>query len=99
MHNFRLKKNLKFKHLIDIVATDLWSSYNFVSMEYVIRTCNPTVRFSKFISNKKIYKKFKGFLSKLIWWETFSQVSSKLICRETPKTLLISFYWMWILKI
>ena len=34
-------------------------------MKEIIRTCNLTVRFSKFKLNIKIYEKFKGFLSKL----------------------------------
>ena len=34
-------------------------------MKDIIRTCNPTVKFSKFTLNIKIYEKFKEFLSKL----------------------------------
>ena len=44
MHKFR-PQNLKFKHLIDDIATDLRSSWNFVRMEDIIKTCNPLVRF------------------------------------------------------
>ena len=33
-------------------------------MKNIIRTYNPTVKFSKFTFNIKIYKKSKGFLSK-----------------------------------
>ena len=36
----------------------------------VIRTCNITVRFSKFTLNINIYDEFVGFLSKLVWRET-----------------------------
>ena len=35
----------------------------------VIRTCNITVRFSKFTLNIKIYDEFIRFLSKLVWRE------------------------------
>ena len=34
-------------------------------MENEIKTYNSTIRFSKFISNKKIYEEFEGFFSKL----------------------------------
>ena len=34
-------------------------------MEDEIKTYNPIIRFSKFISNKKIYAEFEGFFSKL----------------------------------
>ena len=34
-------------------------------MENEIKTYNPTIRFSKFTSNKKIYVEFEGFFSKL----------------------------------
>ena len=40
-----------------------------VSIKDVIRTCNLTIRFSKFTLNIKIYDEFVGFLSKLIWIE------------------------------
>ena len=30
-------------------------------MEDIIRACNPTVRYSKFTSNKKIFEEFDGF--------------------------------------
>ena len=43
-------------------------------MEDIIRTCNPNVRFSIFIYNKKIYEEFGGFHFKLIWRETFPKV-------------------------
>ena len=39
-------------------------------MKDIIRTYNPTVRFSKFTHNIKIYKEFEGFLYKLVWRET-----------------------------
>ena len=53
MHYFR-SQNWKFKHLVDDIAINCLSSLNFASMGYIIRTCNQTIRFSKFISNKKI---------------------------------------------
>ena len=34
-------------------------------MEDEIKTYNPTIRFSKFTPNKKIYEEFEGFFSKL----------------------------------
>ena len=33
-------------------------------MKDIMTTCNSTVRFSKFICNKKICEKFEGFFSK-----------------------------------
>ena len=55
MHNFRLQKiKLKFKHLIENIAINLWSSENFASMEDIKRKCKPIVNLSKFTSNKKI---------------------------------------------
>ena len=39
-------------------------------MKDIIRTFNPTIRFSKFKLNIKIYEEFEGFLSKLVWRET-----------------------------
>ena len=53
LHNLRLQK-LKFKHLIDDVAINLWYSWNFASIENIIRKFNLTVDLSKFTSNKKI---------------------------------------------
>ena len=35
-------------------------------MEDIINTCNPDARFLKFTFNIKTYKKFEGFLSKLV---------------------------------
>jgi len=40
-------------------------------MKDLIKTCNPTVGFSKFTFNKNILDKFIGFLTKLVWRETF----------------------------
>ena len=40
-------------------------------MEDIIRTCNPTVKFSKFTSIKNIELEFEEFFSKSIWRETF----------------------------
>ena len=47
------KKNLKFKHLIDDIAMDLLSFWNFSSTKDIIRIWNPTVKFSKFTFNEK----------------------------------------------
>ena len=47
MPNF-ISQKLKLKYLIDDIAIDICFSRNFISIKY-----NPTVRFSKFTSNKK----------------------------------------------
>ena len=39
-------------------------------MKNIIRTCNLSVRFSKFTFNIEIYEEFVEFLSKLFWRET-----------------------------
>ena len=46
-------KNSKFKYLIDDIAINLWSSWNFVSMEDIRRKCNLFVDLSKFMYNNK----------------------------------------------
>ena len=56
--------------MFDNIVIDLWSSWNFAGTKDIIKTFNPTVRFSKFTLNIKIYKEFEGFLSKLVWKET-----------------------------
>ena len=53
IHNFRLQ-NLKFKHLIDDMTIDFWSSINFANMKDTRRKYNSIVDLSKFTSNKKI---------------------------------------------
>ena len=53
MHNFRFN-NLKFKHSIDDITIDLYSSRNFTNIEDIIRKCNLMVNLSKFTSNKKL---------------------------------------------
>ena len=59
-------KNLKFIYLIDDISNNLWSFWNFVSIGDIIRTCNPIARYSKFTTNKKIYKKFEDKLFLII---------------------------------
>ena len=39
--------------MIDDIAIDLWSSWNFASMKNIRKKCNPIVDLSKFTSNKK----------------------------------------------
>ena len=39
-------------------------------MKDIIRMCNLIIRFSKFISNKKIEEEFEVFLSKIVWRKT-----------------------------
>ena len=52
-------KNSKFKHLVDdtyiYIAINLWSYWNFVSIEDIKRKCNIMMDLSKFTSNKKKY--------------------------------------------
>ena len=40
--------------MIDNIAIDLWSYWNFANMKEIRRKCNPMVNLSKFTSNKKI---------------------------------------------
>ena len=56
--------------MIDDITIDLWFSWNFSSMKDIIRMCNLIIRFSKFISNKKIEEEFEVFLSKIVWRKT-----------------------------
>ena len=46
--------------MIDEIAINLWSSWNFTCIKNIIRTCNLTVRFSKFTFY--IYKEFEDKL-------------------------------------
>ena len=39
-------------------------------MKNIIRTCNPTIRFSRFTINIKIFEEFVEFLFKQVWRET-----------------------------
>ena len=47
-------KNMKFKHLINDIVIDLWSSENFTSIKDIKIKCNLMMDFLKFTSNKKI---------------------------------------------
>ena len=47
-------------------------------MKNIIRTCNTTIRFSKFTLNIKIYEEFVKFLSKLVWRETLLKKKKKV---------------------
>ena len=64
MHIILDHGNLKFKHLIDDITIYFCSFWNFVSMNNIIRMCNPTVRFLKFTFNKKLLAKSEGFKEK-----------------------------------
>ena len=44
--------------MIDDITIHLSSSWNFASMNDIIKTCNLTVKFSNFTSNRKIYEEF-----------------------------------------
>ena len=50
-------KNLKFKDLIDDIAINLWSFWNFANMKDIRRKFNPTVNLSQFTSKKKKKKR------------------------------------------
>ena len=72
IHNFILQKP-------EILTFVWWHSnwsliflkfWNFTSIKNIIKTCNLMVRFSNFTLNIKIYDKFEGLYSKLIWRET-----------------------------
>ena len=45
---------MKFKDLINDTTIDIWFSWNF--MKNIIKTCNPTIKFLKFTSNKNNIK-------------------------------------------
>ena len=65
-------------------------------MKNIIRTCNLTVRFSKFTLNIEIYEEFVQFLTvrftkftlNIEIYEEFVQFLSKQIYRETLSTML-----------
>ena len=54
-------KNSKFKDLIDNIAIDLWSFWNFANMKNLRRKYNPMVNLSQFTSKKK-----KNLLSRVV---------------------------------
>ena len=54
-------KNSKFKDLIDNIAIDLWSFWNFENMKNLRRKYNPMVNLSQFTSKKK-----KNLLSRVV---------------------------------
>ena len=56
--------------MFDEIVIDLWFSWNFTCIKNIIKTCNLTVRFSKFTLNIEIYKKFVEFLFKLVGKKT-----------------------------
>ena len=49
-------------------------------MKDIIRTCNPTIKFSNFRLNIKIYDKFEEFLFKLVRKETLFMVGALVAC-------------------
>ena len=51
------KKKLEIKTFDYDIAMNLLSFWNFANIEDIIRTWNPTVRFSKFTFNEKNIKK------------------------------------------
>ena len=50
-------KNLKFKDLIDDIAINLWSFWNFANMKDIRRKFYPTVNLSQFTSKKEKKKR------------------------------------------
>ena len=69
IHNFRSQK-LEILTFFDGIVIYLWFSWNFVSMNDMIRTYNSIVRFLKFTINIEKYKKFEEFFFNLVWRET-----------------------------
>ena len=71
-------------------------------MKDIIRICNPAIRFSNFTLNIKIYVKFEGFLSKLVWRETLfkedkllSSFEFQLVCyRYNIPTIFEPIPWL-----
>ena len=45
---------MKFEYLFDDITIHIWSLENFVSVEDIVRKCNPILNLLKFISNKII---------------------------------------------
>ena len=87
--------------MFDKIAIDFLSSWNFTYMKNIIRTCNLTVRFSKFTLNIEIYEEFVQFLTvrftkftlNIEIYEEFVQFLSKQIYRETLSTMLRLTDW------
>ena len=79
MHNLNYK-NLKFKHLTDNIAIDLWFFGKFVNMWVIRRKRYPIVDLSKFISNKKY------------WWSC-SQICSNKYIRNLIILSFFFFFW------
>ena len=67
-------KNSKFKYFIDDITIDILSSWNFASMEDIIRKCNKMVDSLKFTSNKKI---LIGVVA-LVYNQAYCQILSKV---------------------
>ena len=69
-------------------------------MKDIIKICNPTLKFSKFTSNKYIYiqEKFKWVIPKLVWRKIFQEIT-KLVFRDLwereiePLTIFFIFYF------
>ena len=87
--------------MFDKIAIDFLSSWNFTYMKNIIRTCNLTVRFSKFTLNIEIYEEFVQFLTvrftkftlNIEIYEELVQFLSKQIYRETLSTMLRLTDW------
>ena len=65
-------KNSKFKHLIDDITIDLWYTWNFVSVEDIIRKCNYSVDLLKIKYNKKILNGVVALGYNQVWHQTLS---------------------------
>lgn len=69
---------MKFEHLFDNIAIDIWSNWNFAIKKDIIITCNSIVRFFKFAFNIKIlYDEFEEFLSKQVLKETLLKITQE----------------------
>ena len=82
--------------MFDEIVIDLWFSWNFTCMKNIIKTCNLTVRFSKFTLNIEIYEKFVKFLFKLIWRETLFlfKKSEWILTNCSHQSFCFCFYFL-----
>ena len=71
---------MKFKHLIDDITIDFYSSENFANMKHTRKKkCNPTTHYSKFTSNKRIISGVRAF------GKLYSKIKWKWLARQNYK--------------
>ena len=63
--------------MIDNIAIDLWSSWNFASMEDIRKKCNSMIELSKFTFNK-IYIYILSGVVTLVYNQVCCQILSKV---------------------